>query len=410
MHLILMAVFIATPPAALFAAAFDARHRPTGRALGGSIFTLVAGFVLGIAMSVVYAVGIGGAVPIGQVMLAGYFAASMLYLLKGLDVAIVRLLLLALTRKRTGRPSLAQRQWAAGLRPVVLFGLGLPTVMALVMTYRIKVNSPDTPATSLGWKFAPVEFDSIDGIHLSAWWIPAKGNSADPRFGQRTVILCHGLAANKSNQLTLARDLVPAGYNLLSFDFRAHGQSGGQLTSFGDRERYDVLGAVRWLRSHHPNESRKIFGVGASMGGAALIAAACNDSPEGRAIDAVAVVDTYDSMPALARSVGNLFRFSVAGWLIRAIGVPLAAVQTGADLSRFAPADLVPQLSPRPFFVIHGLDDRLIDFELGQSLFNSAEQPKTKLWLRRGDHNDVIDSDETSKALLWFFNRAEPAV
>ena len=60
------------------------------------------------------------------------------------------------------------------------------------------------------------------------------------RASDRTVIVCHGLASNKSNHLLLARELVPHGYNVLIFDFRAHGESDGQLTSLGDLERRDV--------------------------------------------------------------------------------------------------------------------------------------------------------------------------
>ena len=38
------------------------------------------------------------------------------------------------------------------------------------------------------------------------------------------MIVCHGLASNKSNQLILSRGFVPYGYNVLIFDFRGFGE------------------------------------------------------------------------------------------------------------------------------------------------------------------------------------------
>jgi alpha-beta hydrolase superfamily lysophospholipase len=95
-------------------------------------------------------------------------------------------------------------------------------------------------------------------------------------------LLCHGLGSSKSNALPVAEHLLRAGYNVLAFDFRAHGESAGHVSTFGARERLEVLAAVEWLRRERPRQSERIFGVGASMGAAALVAAAADPSPEGK--------------------------------------------------------------------------------------------------------------------------------
>src|SRR5690606_33927310 len=138
----------------------------------------------------------------------------------------------------------------------------------------------------------------------------------------RTLLICHGLAANKSNHLVLGEYGLPNGYNVFIFDFRAHGQSGGQLTTFGDRERQDVLGAVRWLRSNQAEGSQRIFGIGASMGAAALIAAAADESPEGQAIDAVVVYGTYGDLGLLGKTVANGYFQWPLNWLVQYLAVP----------------------------------------------------------------------------------------
>src|SRR5205823_4336360 len=122
------------------------------------------------------------------------------------------------------------------------------------------------PASQYGFTFQTVSFDATDGTHLSGWWIPARGpahSSGGFERGTRTVLVCHGWGANKAKQLTMARFFVPGGYNVLAMDFRGHGESAGQLTTFGDVERRDVLGAVRWIRSIHPEQAHRLFGIGA---------------------------------------------------------------------------------------------------------------------------------------------------
>ncbi|HJU29068.1 MAG TPA: alpha/beta hydrolase, partial [Candidatus Binataceae bacterium] len=296
-------------------------------------------------------------------------------------------------------------------RLVILFGVGLPYVMATVLTYRPKVELRDDPLKQLGFHFEPVSFSATDGTPLSGWWIPAEDSRGRPRAnrsGENTVLICHGLASNKSNQLVLARGFVPYGYNVLIFDFRAHGASGGQLTSFGDLERRDVLGAVRWIRAHHAGQARHIYGVGASMGAAALIAAAADRSPEGQAIDAIAAYGTYDSVRAELQFVAEDRFVPPLRFVIERLGLPLASAQVGADLNSFSPATLVHDLWPRPIMVIHGLNDQIIAFNRGQRLFDSAQQPKRRLWVDKAGHNDIINDDNVAQRVREFFQNAKP--
>jgi len=51
-------------------------------------------------------------------------------------------------------------------------------------------------------------------VRISGWWIPSQQPRS--RNGRRTVVVCHGMASNKADQLMLARDLVPAGFNVLA--------------------------------------------------------------------------------------------------------------------------------------------------------------------------------------------------
>src|SRR5690606_11037321 len=100
------------------------------------------------------------------------------------------------------------------LRIALLFGVGLPYVMACVMTYRPRIALTDDPRRQLGFNYQRVEFQATDGTEISGWFLPAatgkaRQGPAQPTDGTRTVIVCHGLAANKSNQLVIASHFVP---------------------------------------------------------------------------------------------------------------------------------------------------------------------------------------------------------
>ena len=427
---ILAGMYLALPVAAAAVAVYRWRRTHSAHPLVGFLLTCVSGTILGAFIALLYARATDTRAPVGQIALTVYLAVGVLSMLKGMSwllrQAIDRLLRV---RRRPGEPPPLPNGWrpwreagAVMLRAVILFAFGLPYIMAVVMVYRPKVTGIENPTQQLGFPFQPVQFTTSDGLRLDGWWVPAHflGPGAapkDPMWGKRTVILCHGLGANKGNQFVLARELVPNGFNVLAFDFRAHGESGGHTTSFGDLERRDVLAAVKWLRTQQPAAAEKIFGLGVSMGGAALIGAAADGSAEARAIDAVAVISTYDDLGSLAGSIADRFLVPPFDFVGTRLALPIASVHAGSNLSRFRPAVKADGIAPRPLLVVHGRGDETIQFEHGRRLFEAASQPKLRLWVgkldrsgqfldRNGaaaDHNGIILSDDVSKSVRIFF-------
>lgn len=410
LHYVLMTAYIAAPIVAIIR---SLRNRGNNGPALATLGTFAAGTAMGISLSVVYAIAVKGGVSISQAILASYFATALMILLRALDAAL---------RAVTWRMSVRHEIGADGITPLVsvrpraalignvvrvllLFGVGLPFVMSAVVTYRPKVRLNDDPMTQLGFYFEPVEFEATDGVRISGWFLPAQVGTRQIKSA-KTVILCHGLGSNKANQLVLSRRLIPAGYNVLAIDLRAHGQSGGQLSSFGDLERRDVLGAVRFLQRNRPAVAQRIFGVGASQGAAAIIAAAAGDSPEAQSIEAIAVYGTYDDLGGLVKSLSKKTFLPPFNWILDQIALPVASAHVGADLAGFKPAELVKQVWPRPILVIHGVQDQIIDFSHGKRLYENADFPKEFDWISRGDHNSIVNSDEAAAAVLYFFETA----
>ena len=110
-------------------------------------------------------------------------------------------------------------------------------------------------------------FESIDGVHLKAWWLPGSGT---PRA---SIVVAHGIDHTRQVMLPRAVFLVNGGYNVLLVDLRGHGESGGSIVSPGLLEARDVVGGIRYIRSR--GDKKPIAVLGVSYGAvASLIAAA----------------------------------------------------------------------------------------------------------------------------------------
>lgn len=98
---------------------------------------------------------------------------------------------------------------------------------------------------------------------LEGWYIPAEN-------AKGTVILCHGHASNKSKILCETEYFHELGYNTLSFDFRAHGNSEGNICTIGFRETNDLKAAYDFVEK---GKEKNIILYGVSMGAATILKA-----------------------------------------------------------------------------------------------------------------------------------------
>ncbi|HWE00857.1 MAG TPA: alpha/beta fold hydrolase [Tepidisphaeraceae bacterium] len=372
-----------------------------------------AGAVGGLVLVLIYGRGSRGHIPATQIAIACYWGISVGCVLRGAGAALAWSFDRALGKRPVARArSNAPQPTASVFRAMALVAIIVPYVGAMVLTYRPHIIHPGTPRSILKLDYQDITFLATDGVRLRGWWIPAahtsRSDDTPPSFnpGDRTVILCHGFGADKASDLRMARDLAPNGYNILAFDFRAHGESDGQLTTFGDEERRDVIGAVRWARRVHPEQTRKIFGLGESLGAAALIGAAA-DPDEGQFIDAVAVFAPFDRLSTLVQDVADAHFSPTAGWMATHLALPVAGAQLGCDLQNFAPAASIDKLAPRPLLVIASDEDIKSDIDLSKDLYERASQPKFAYWIKKGDrHTMLFAKEKASLAVRVFFETA----
>jgi pimeloyl-ACP methyl ester carboxylesterase len=166
----------------------------------------------------------------------------------------------------------AWRTAAGAVVVVALFVFGwVPYVLGGLATTR-RFEFPDrengglSPA-SFGLGFEDVSFRSRDGVGLVGWWVPA----AQP-WG--TVVMAHGLNRTRVEMVKKVPFVHEHGWNALLFDMRHHGDSGGEATTFGVREKDDVEAAVGLARRL---SAGPVVLWGVSLGGAAVVLAGAED-------------------------------------------------------------------------------------------------------------------------------------
>ena len=125
-------------------------------------------------------------------------------------------------------------------------------------------------------------------------------------IGEHAVVLAHGGRFNKESWDRQSRALAAAGFRVLAFDFRGHGQSRGPTNVPQDyhARRNDVLAAVTYLRT---TGAKIVSAIGASMGGD-YVAEAAETDPE--AIDRLVLLAAGAYTPLRRMTGPKLFIMS----------------------------------------------------------------------------------------------------
>lgn len=213
----------------------------------------------------------------------------------------------------------------------------------------IKLMSNKTPE-DFDVFYQNVTFYTDDNIKIKGWFIPSE----DPKA--KTIILLHGYPADKGDILP-SRLFLQQKYNLLFFDFRYFGISGGSYTTLGKNEVQDLLAAIKYLHTRGINE----VGVwGLSMGGAVALLTAPR-APEIKAIVAESsyarldwMADEYYNIPYINYGLALLTR--LWGKLFLGIDIKKESILMEAEKLQI------------PILLIHSQHDNVIPFKHAQAL------------------------------------------
>jgi hypothetical protein len=243
-----------------------------------------------------------------------------------------------------------------------------------------------------------VAITAADGVVLKGWFV-------HPRvYNGNAVVLLHGITDNREGVAGYGRLLLEHGYAVLLPDARRHGESGGELATYGVKEADDIHRWVTWVYQHDPRQC--IYGFGESYGAALMLQSLAVENR----FCAVVAESTFSTAREMSfeRVSGPLH---LQSWFGRTLGRPAiwsatvyARLRYSMDLLQPSPLEAVKS-SKVPVLLIHGEADRSIAPRHSQLIANAASD-HVQLWLvPHAGHTmawSAAHQEFESRLLGWF--------
>lgn len=237
-----------------------------------------------------------------------------------------------------------------------------------------------------------VEFATDAGTTLRGWLI-------DGEPGRGAVMLLHGIHADRRSMIGRARFLSEAGYTVLLFDHRGHGESEGDRITFGHLESRDAAAATRFVREILPG--RPVAALGSSLGGAACL---LGEGPVD--VDALILEAVYPDVKTAVKNRLQI-RFGKPGaWLSPLLTMQLP-FRLGISVEDLSPERKIGKVTC-PVLMVAGTEDRRTRIEDSRRLFDAAPEPKELYLLEGARHVDLHrhGGEEYRSLILDFLDRS----
>lgn len=240
-----------------------------------------------------------------------------------------------------------------------------------------------------------VRFAGHDGTSLAGWFLPATRDPAP------AVILVHGYGRSRAELLPHAAYLHSAGFNVLLFDFRGRGESGGGAVTIGAREPLDVRGAVTYVLTRSEVDPTRVIVQGVSLGASSGIMAMADDPR----IAAVVAEAPFSDARGLVDSAYENF-LDLPSFPFGPVSAFILERRLDADMDDIRPIDDITRIGQRPVFLIEDVDDVDMPPRSARRLYAVASGPKD-LWTVEGARHAkayVVAPQEYERRVLAFYD------
>jgi pimeloyl-ACP methyl ester carboxylesterase len=283
-----------------------------------------------------------------------------------------------------------------------------PIVVRLIGQAPLLVPEPSAPLPD----GEACSFPTADGLTLRGTYLKQR---ADQRRG--VVLFGHELHGDRWNAVPYVADLLDAGYDVLTFDFRNHGESDAR-PGFTPRpwiapdDVTDVRAAVDFLTSRSDADPRGVGVLGISRGGGAALCAAAGDQR-------IRCLFTDGAYPSRTTHLLYLKRYIdifipppstvitriLPDWVYQGF---LGAGRWWWGVRnnyRFVDVETTVAGVKQPVLMIHGAADTMIPVEAARALRKCISGP-SKLWVvPEARHNGAVFAEPEAyrRRLLKFF-------
>lgn len=210
-----------------------------------------------------------------------------------------------------------------------------------------------------------------EGIALQGWRGEATGTF------RGTMIYLHGVADNRTSGAGVMERFQKRGFDVIAYDSRAHGESGGNACTYGYFEKQDLRKVLDTVRPG------PVILIGSSLGAAVSLQLAAEEPR----ISAVVAAESFCDLRTVATERAPFF--FTDGMIGRSFILAEA-------VGKFRIDDASPLLAARsikcPVLVIHGADDIDTRPEHAERIFNPLACPKRLMLVPGAVHNQSLNS------------------
>lgn len=256
-----------------------------------------------------------------------------------------------------------------------------------------------------------IEFPTTNGLVIrGSLWRRQEGES------QGVIIFCHEFGGDHWSATSYCAGLLDAGFEILAFDFRNHGESDVMpgyaplhwLTHF---EVEDTKAAVAYIRRQTEFRDVPIGLFGISRGGGAALAVAARESD----VRCVACEGAFSTESMTLMYARRWLSLIVPSWMCRI--VPDWHIRLTLRFARFLSQErrggryfnlerALPAIKRKPAFFITGGRDNYVRPEITERLCRLAGQPASQIWtVPDAKHNMARQDDpaEYDRRVSQFF-------
>lgn len=224
--------------------------------------------------------------------------------------------------------------------------------------------------------------DSPHGYQLSGYYVPQSSGS--PCKG--VAVICHGITWNLVGSIKYLPLFYNQGMDVVLYDHRNHGESGGNLTSFGAYEVDDLNQVLDWVEEKR-GKGAFIATHGESMGAAIVLQQLATDN---RVKACVADCGFSDLTELLD------YRLKVSyPWLklpMLALVRPWIRLVAGFDMTQISPMKASQNVTT-PILWIHGDADDYIPPEMSIAMHDAKQGKKELLIVNGAKHAGAFTTD-----------------
>lgn len=273
------------------------------------------------------------------------------------------------------RRKIALSLLGAALAGLLGIWLLLPQIGAHLILVPLRKDAPAPPPAGI----EDCTF-SGEGVELAGWRGEAEGAF------RGTLIYLHGVSDHRGSGGGVLDRFRQRGFDVLAYDSRAHGESGGDFCTYGFHEKRDLSQVLDTLRPG------PVVLLGSSLGAAvALQTAAENDR-----VSLVVAAESFSSLRAVVteRAPGffseNAIRKAIA----------LAEKKAGFTLDEVSPAQAAASIGI-PVLVIHGAEDHATQPHHARRIADALAGPHELILVEGADHNQCLRGEMWERIESW---------